>query len=91
MADDWLEVEAAARYLGVRPAVIWRLIHDGALEARGFPPKVRRDRLVDGLEHFRIRPGELAHMDPNAAKRAKPGTVAPVTRRGVPDRRYGRR
>ena len=42
------------------------------------------------LERCRIRPGELAHLDANATRRGG-SREPPLTARGTPDRRFGRR
>jgi excisionase family DNA binding protein len=88
--DEWLDAEAAARYINLPVRSIYRLIHDGRLEAVRLPVRVRRHELDACLERCRIRPGEVAHLNayPGGASRvAEP----PLTKQGRPDRRYGRR
>jgi excisionase family DNA binding protein len=61
---EWLDVEAAARFLNLRPNTIYRLINDGQLPALRFPVRIRREDLEACLERCRILPGELAHFKP---------------------------
>jgi hypothetical protein len=88
---DWMDAAGAARYLGLPERVIDGLVTDGKLRAARFPVRVRRDDLDRCLESCRIKPGELGHLDPNARQRPPPGVRGPITKQGVPDRRYGRR
>jgi excisionase family DNA binding protein len=90
-AEEWLDAESAARYLGLKPATIYRLIVEGQLEGRRFPVRLRREDLDACLERCRIKPGQLAHLDGNAARRAHGDRTPPMPGKGVPDRRYGRR
>ena len=88
--DEWLDAEAAARYINLPLRSIYRLLHEGRLEAVRFAVRVRRHELDACLERCRIRPGEAAHLNayPGGASRvAEP----PLTKQGRPDRRYGRR
>ena len=88
--EDWLEVDAAARFLSVPRAVIYRLIDDGMLPARQSPTLIRRRDLDDCVERCRIQPSQLAHLNQYAG--AKPvGGQPRMTRKGLPDRRYGPR
>ncbi len=89
--DEWVDLETAARRLGVAPKLVRRLVDDGELDVRRAPIRIRRSELDACLERCRIAPGALAHLDPNAGKRADPHRRAPLTRAGRPDRRYGRR
>lgn len=89
--EEWLDGEAAARYLGLSQKAVMKLIDEGQLDAQRDPVRMRRADLVACLDRCRIEPGELAHLDPNAGKRAQPGQAAPLTRAGTADRRYGRR
>lgn len=90
-SDEWIEVAEAARRLGIGEATVYRLINDGSLNAARFPVRIRRGDLDVCIDRCRIKPGQLAALDPNAARRPRPGTVGPMTRRGAPDRRFGRR
>ncbi len=85
-----MDVEAAARYLNFHPNTIYRMVRDGQLPALRFPVRIRREDLETCLERCRILPGELAHLNPYARSRHT-APVAPVTRSGTPDRRYGPR
>ena len=67
--EEWLDVEAAARYLNFHPNTIYRLVHDGKLPALRFPVRIRRDDLDTCVERCRILPGELAHLIPYARRR----------------------
>ncbi|MCA1708124.1 MAG: helix-turn-helix domain-containing protein, partial [Actinobacteria bacterium] len=60
MADDdeWLDAEAAARYINLPIGSIYRLVHEGRLEAVCPPVRVRRQDVEDCVERCRIRPGE---------------------------------
>ena len=88
--DEWLDAEAAARYINLPVRSIYRLVHDGRLEAVRFPVRVRRHELDACLERCRIRPGEVAHL--NAYPGGASGVAEPpLTKQGRPDRRYGRR
>jgi excisionase family DNA binding protein len=51
--DELLDVKAAARYLGVRPAMVYRLVNEGRLTARRFPLRVRVRDLESCLERSR--------------------------------------
>jgi excisionase family DNA binding protein len=68
MAGDaeWLDAEAAARYLNLHPNTIYQMIRDGRLPAMRFPVRIRREDLDDCLERCRIKPGELAHLNQSA-------------------------
>ncbi len=81
---------AAARLLGVGQQALHGFLGRGELVAVGSPPRIRRRDLDALVESCRIKPGELSHMDPNVGKRASERPI-PLTRAGVPDRRYGRR
>ncbi len=91
MSEEWVDVETAARALGLAPNVMRRVMVTGEFEVRDLPLSIRRSDLALYLERCRIRPGALAHLDPNAGRRADPNRPAPLTRTGRPDRRYGRR
>lgn len=87
---EWFDVEAAARYLAFHPETIYRMIREGRLPALRHPVRIRREDLDACLERCRIKPGELAHLNPFAGGdhlAAERG----VTKAGRPDRRYGPR
>ncbi len=56
---EWLEVEAAARYLDFHINTIYRMVRDGQLPALRFPVRIHRDDLDTLLDRCRITPGEL--------------------------------
>ncbi len=88
--DEWVDAEAAARYINLPISSIHRLLHEGRLEVVCPPVRVRRQDVEDCAERCQIRPGELTHLNayPGGASRvAEP----PLTKKGRPDRRYGRR
>jgi excisionase family DNA binding protein len=88
--EDWLDAEAAARQLGLPTRLIYAMVRAGDLPALQFPVRIRRRDVHACLERCRIKPGDLAHLDPNRARRA--GDVEPpVAASGRPDRRFGRR
>jgi excisionase family DNA binding protein len=87
---EWLDVEAAARYLALHPSMIYRMIHEGRLAASRSPVRIRREDLDACLERCRIKPGDLAHMNAFAGG-AHLAAERAVTKAGRPDRRYGRR
>ena len=85
--EEWLDAEAAGRYLDLPTSVVHRLITDGQLDARSFPVRVRREALDACLERCRIKPGDL----PYASRCKGRGEEPPITKEGKPDRRYGSR
>ena len=86
--DEWLDVDAAARYLSLPASTIRRLIRHGQLATLRFPVRVRRQELDACLDRCRIKPGDLSYASQGPPRR--PGDP-PSTRKGVPDRRYGPR
>jgi excisionase family DNA binding protein len=88
--DEWLDVEAAARYLGFHVNTIYQMVRDGRLPALRFPVRIRREDLDTCLERCRIKPGELRHLNAYASGAHLSGEP-PITRRGAPDRRFGPR
>jgi len=88
---QWLDPTEAARSLRIPLGTLYRLIHERKLSARGDPLQVRRSDLAACIELCRIRPGQLAHLDPNAKVRPRPDAPVPLTAAGTPDRRYRRR
>lgn len=88
--EEWLDAEAAARHLGLPSRLVYAMIKAGQLPALCFPVRIRRQDLDRCVDRCRIKPGDLAHLDPNANRRGG-GRTVPLTLRGTPDRRYGRR
>lgn len=87
---EWLDVEAAARYLDVHANTIYRMVRDGQLAALRFPVRIRTEDLRSCIQRCRIKPGELVHLNPYAGGghlSAQPS----ITKAGTPDRRYGPR
>ena len=87
---EWLDVEAAARYLDFHPNTIYRMIREGRLAALRSPVRIRREDLEACVEGCRIKAGELTHLNAYAAG----AHLAPergVTKAGRPDRRFGPR
>lgn len=87
---DWVDAEAAARYLDFHVNTIYQMVRDGRLPALRFPVRIRRQDLDTCLERCRIQPGELAHLNQYAGRTNVPADPV-TTRRGTPDRRYGPR
>ena len=90
VAEEWLDAEAAARHLGLPTRLVYAMISAGQLPALCCPVRIRRQDLDACLDRCRIKPGDLAHLDANPDRRGG-RRQAPLTRRGTPDRRYGRR
>ena len=88
--EEWLDAEEAAAYLGLPTRLVYAMVNAGQVPALRFPLRIRRRDLDNCLERCRIRPGELAHLDANATRRGG-SRVPPLTARGTPDRRFGRR
>jgi excisionase family DNA binding protein len=88
--DEWLDAEAAARYLGFHVNTIYQMVRDGRLPALRFPVRIRPEDLDTCLERCRIKPGELRHLNAYASGAHLSGEP-PITRRGAPDRRFGPR
>ena len=88
--DEWLDAEAAARYFRLPTRLIYAMVREAQLPALQFPVRIRRQDFDACMERFRIKPGDLAHLDANKRRRSD-DVEGPVTRSGVPDRRYGRR
>ena len=85
---EWLDADAAGRYLNLPASTIYRLITHGQLDARSWPVRIRRQALDECLERCRIRPGDLSfskQFDPPRAPQPR------INRDGTPDRRYGQR
>jgi len=64
----WIGTTEAAKYLGVVPRTLYRLIDEGALPAYklGRVLRVRVADLEAFLETTRVQPGELRHLYPPA-------------------------
>lgn len=88
--DEWLDADGAARYLAVPKRTLFRLVDEGKLYGLRFPVRIRRSDLDECIGRCRVRPGELAHLDANARRRGAAGEPR-LTKKGVPDRRYGPR
>ncbi|MFN2505050.1 MAG: helix-turn-helix domain-containing protein [Acidimicrobiales bacterium] len=88
--EEWLDAEAAARHLGLPTGFIYAMVNADQLPALRFPVRIRRHDLAGCLERCKIKPGDLAHLDPNGDRRGG-NRKAPLTSRGTPDRRFGRR
>jgi hypothetical protein len=84
---EWLDVEAAGRYLGLPVGTVDRLIRDGLLEGTRHPVRVRREALDACIERCRIGAGDL----PFASSSTGRGGDPPLTAKGLPNRRYGPR
>ena len=87
---EWMDVEAAARYLDFHANTIYRLVREGRLPALRFPVRIRREDLDACLERCRIKPGELAHLNQYARGTQLSGRTS-ITKAGTPDRRFGPR
>lgn len=75
MAPHWLGTTAAARYLGITPRTLYRLIDRGDVPAYalGRVYRLRRSDLDAFLETVRVAPGTLGHLH------GAPVTVTPPT------------
>ena len=64
MEIQWLGTAEAARYLGITPRTLYRLIDDGQLPAYKFGRVIRlKQRDVDAfVENSKIEPGSLEHL-----------------------------
>jgi excisionase family DNA binding protein len=78
---EWLDAEAAAHYLNIHTNTIYRMVRNGTLPALRFPVRIRREALDACLERCRIKPGDLAHLNPGR-RAGPPGAVAFVTKAG---------
>ncbi len=63
-AAEWLGTTAAARYLGITPRTLYRLIDHGEVPAfaMGRVYRLRRPDLDAYLESVRVVPGTLGHL-----------------------------
>lgn len=69
MANDeieWLSTGQAAKYLGITPRTVYRLIDDGDLPAYKFGRVIRlqKTEVEAFIEGAQIKPGSLAHLYP---------------------------
>jgi excisionase family DNA binding protein len=66
--SPWLGTAEAARYLGITPRTLYRLINEGQVPAYklGRVIRVKTADLDDFLESARIEPGSLEHLYPEA-------------------------
>jgi len=62
----WLGTTEAARYLGIVPRTLYRMIDEGAVPAYklGRVIRLRLADLDDFLDTTRVQPGELKHLYP---------------------------
>jgi excisionase family DNA binding protein len=89
-SGEWIDAEAAARYLNFHVNTIYQMVRDGRLPAMRFPVRIRQEDLDACLERCRIKPGELRHLNAYAGGTHLAGE-APITQTGGPDRRFGPR
>lgn len=63
-APDWMGTSAAARYLGITPRTLYRLVDQGAVPAYalGRVYRLRKGDLDDYLDAVRVKPGTLGHL-----------------------------
>lgn len=63
----WLGTTEAARYLGVVPRTVYRMIDEGGIPAfkLGRVIRVRTSDLEAYLESKRVQPGDLRHLYPH--------------------------
>lgn len=62
--DDWIDMKAVARLLGLRESVVFVMVETGQLPAIRWPVRIRRSDVEGCIETARIKPGELAHLNP---------------------------
>lgn len=65
---QWLGTAEAARYLGITPRTLYRLIDGGELAAYKFGRVIRlkQDDIDAFVESSRITPGSLEHLYPES-------------------------
>ena len=70
MEIQWLGTAEAARYLGITPRTLYRLIDDGQLPAYKFGRVIRLKQadIESFIEASRVQPGSLEHLYPDARK-----------------------
>ena len=63
---EWLGTTEAARYLGVVPRTLYRIIDEGKIPAykMGRVLRVRRSDIEAYIETTRVQPGSLSHLYP---------------------------
>ena len=66
---EWLDAEAAGRYLNLPTTTIYQMVRDGRLPALRFPVRIDRQHLDTVLERCRLKPGELAHLNRSRRQR----------------------
>ncbi|MGH9246113.1 MAG: helix-turn-helix domain-containing protein [Acidimicrobiales bacterium] len=66
MAGEWLSTPEAARFLGIVPRTLYRLIDSGQLAAYRFGRviRIKEEDLKGFVEASRLKPGDLAHLFP---------------------------
>ena len=67
--DEWLDVDAAARYLCLPASTIRRMIRHGHLATLRFPVCIRRQELDACLDRCRIKPGDLSYASQDPPRR----------------------
>lgn len=67
---QWLGTAEAARYLGITPRTLYRLIDSGELSAYKFGRVIRlKQSDVDAfIEGARVEPGSLEHLYPDGRR-----------------------
>ena len=67
---QWLGTAEAARYLGITPRTLYRLIDGGELAAYKFGRVIRlkQDDIDAFVENSRIAPGSLEHLYPDSTQ-----------------------
>lgn len=87
-----VSAEDAATYLRLPLNTIYRLVNTGRLPALRFPIRICREDLNGLLEHCRIKPGELSHLNQYAGDACRAGASRinhSGGRTGAPDRDSG--
>ena len=66
----WLSTAEAARFLGLTPRTLYRLIDEGQLPAYKFGRVIRlkQSDVEDFVEQSRIPPGSLEHLYPEGRR-----------------------
>jgi excisionase family DNA binding protein len=66
MAGEWLSTPEAARFLGIVPRTLYRLIDSGQLPAYRFGRviRIKAEDLEAFVEKSKLKPGDLAHLFP---------------------------
>lgn len=74
LQPSWLGTTAAARYLGITPRTLYRLIDQGRVPAYalGRVYRVRRADLDTYLDAVRVQPGTLGHLHGAGAQESHP-------------------